>query len=239
MTKYKTVEMWLTPNKYSRPQKPLKEIKALVVHWVANPKSSAKSNRDYFENRKYGKSSYGSAHEIIDLNGDVILCIPDSEIAYHVGSKTYTREALEKLSNYPNNCTYGIECCHLDWEGNMTKETYNTLVERLADLCLKYNLDPLKDIWLHKEIVGWKECHRYFVRNPLAYKKLKEEVKIEQKRGDKKMLKDWQEKLGKDSLDSLHAKGIVNNPEQWKQTLDQNVPQWLFWVIIDRITNKG
>ncbi|WP_427340663.1 peptidoglycan recognition protein family protein [Caloranaerobacter sp. DY30410] len=240
MLEYRIIENYITPNKHSRPQKPLKNIKGIVIHWVANPKSSAKSNRDYFENRKYGKTGYGSAHEIIDLNGDIILCIPDNEIAYHVGSKIYTKEALERLSSYPNNCTYGIECCHLDWEGNMTKETYNSLVERLADLCLKYNLDPLKNIWLHKEVVGWKDCHRYFVRNSLAYEKLKEEVKmkLEQKKGDKKVLKDWQEKLGKESLDKLHAKGIINNPEQWKQTLAENVPQWLFWTIISRIIDK-
>ena len=39
----------LTPNPYSRPQKPLEEVRGIVVHYVANPCSTARENRSYFE----------------------------------------------------------------------------------------------------------------------------------------------------------------------------------------------
>ena len=39
----------LTPNEYSRPQIALPEITAIVVHYTANPGSTAQQNRDFFE----------------------------------------------------------------------------------------------------------------------------------------------------------------------------------------------
>jgi N-acetylmuramoyl-L-alanine amidase len=164
----KIIQSFLTPSKLARPKKPLNQIKALVIHWVANPNSTAKANRDFFENKKYKPDSdeYGSAHEVIDLNGDIVLCIPDNEVAYHTGSSTYTQQCLNQLGMLPNLCTYGIECTHVDVNGRMTDETYNSLVERCVVLCEKYKLNPLTDIWLHKEVVGWKDCHRWFVLNP-------------------------------------------------------------------------
>ncbi|MFS1514539.1 N-acetylmuramoyl-L-alanine amidase [Chengkuizengella sp. SCS-71B] len=170
------VNNYLTPNPFSRPGTKLKKIKGVVIHWVANKKSTAEANRKFFENRKNEKNGYGSAHEIIDLNGDVIVCIPKDEIAYHVGSSTYTKEALERLSNYPNDCTYGIECTHVDWEGKMTKETYNSLVNRCVELCKEFDLNPLTDLWLHKEVVGWKDCHKWFVNNPNEWDEFMKEV---------------------------------------------------------------
>lgn len=173
---YKIITDYLTPNKYSRPGTKIKQIKGLVIHWFANPKSSAKANRNFFENRKHGKTGFGSAHELIDLDGTVYLALPEMEMGYHVGSKTYTKEALSKLSSYPNNCTYGIECSHLDWDGTMTDDTYNSLVERCVTLCKKFSLNPLEDLWLHQEVVGWKDCHRWFVNNPKAWTEFKQLV---------------------------------------------------------------
>ena len=43
---------FLTVNPYSRPGKTLKRINGIVVHYTANPGSSAQNNRDYFENLK-------------------------------------------------------------------------------------------------------------------------------------------------------------------------------------------
>jgi N-acetylmuramoyl-L-alanine amidase len=174
----KIITQFLTPNKLSRPQKPMSQIKGLVLHWVANPNTTAKQNWQYFENKKLKPESneYGSAHEIIDLNGDSIICLPDNEIAYHVGSNAYTDECIKELGNAPNYCSYGIECTHIDWNGTMTKETYDSLVNRCVELCVKYKLDPLKNIWTHKQVVGWKECHRWFVDNPQKWQQFKQEV---------------------------------------------------------------
>ncbi|WP_165861153.1 N-acetylmuramoyl-L-alanine amidase family protein [Paenibacillus paeoniae] len=190
---YQIVERLLTPNKFSRPKLPIRTMKGIVIHWVANPMTSAKNNRDFFESRKGGLKSYGSAHEIIDLDGSVYVCIPKNEIAYHVGSnlpyttgvtQIYTSLTWDKLNTnssrhtkpYPNNCTYGIETTHLDRDGRMTDATYDTLVERCADLCKEFKLNPMTDIYLHQEVVGWKDCHRWFVNHPLEWIKFKQKV---------------------------------------------------------------
>ena len=41
-------ELFLTPNGYTRPQNPLKEVKGIVIHYVANSGSSAVENRNYY-----------------------------------------------------------------------------------------------------------------------------------------------------------------------------------------------
>lgn len=165
----------LTINEYSRPGTRLKAAKGVVVHWVANPNSSAKANRNFFENRKYGKTGYGSAHYIIDLNGSVLQCIPNSEVAYHVGAKSYKKTAITALGTYPNSTTLGIECTHTDWNGKMTNETYESLVELCKDLCMVYKLDPLKDLYRHYDITG-KDCPKWFVNHLSEWEKFKREV---------------------------------------------------------------
>ena len=42
-------ENYLTPNPFSRPGTPLNGVKGIVLHWVANPKTTAIQNRNYFE----------------------------------------------------------------------------------------------------------------------------------------------------------------------------------------------
>lgn len=174
---YTISDQLLTPNPYSRPEKMLIAVKGIVVHWVANTMTSATANRNYFESRKLGTNGYGSAHYIIDLNGDVVRCVPEKEMAYHVGAKTYTELALRKLGVYPNNCTIGIECTHIDDSGQMSKATYATLVELVGKLLGQYSLDPKNDLYLHYDITG-KICHKWFVENPQEWAGFKEKIRV-------------------------------------------------------------
>jgi N-acetylmuramoyl-L-alanine amidase len=228
------IEKLLTPNKYSRPNQKRKSTKAIVVHWIGNPMTSAMSNRNWFESLKNGSGTFASAQEIIGLEGEVVICLPKDEMAYHVGSKTYTKEALKRLGTYPNNCTYGIECCHLDWNGKMTDATYNSLVDRCATLCKEFQLDPLKDLWLHQEVVGWKDCHRWFVNHPEDWQNFKNEVKTKM---EEKQMKDYKEIL-KEKTDS---------PDVWIKLCDdlengyielENIQtlQWLK-VLVEKLGN--
>jgi N-acetylmuramoyl-L-alanine amidase len=159
-------EQLLTPNEYSRPQRSLHQIRAVVMHWVANPMTTPKQNRDFFEQRKHGQNGYGSAHFIIGVDGQIIQVIPTDEMAYHVGSKEYTDYALEKFGDYPNNCTLGIELCHPDWSGQFTRDTFTSAARLAARLCREHDLDPAEDVTTHHRIVGWKDCPRWFVQNP-------------------------------------------------------------------------
>lgn len=174
---YKIIDKWVTPNPYSRPKTKMSKVKGIVVHWVAVPYGSASGVFNFFEGRKNGKNNYGSAHETIDLDGSIWRMIPENEIAYHVGAVKYKERALKELSTYPNNCTYGIECTHIDAKGKMSDTVYNTLVERVADLCKRWSLDPLKNLYLHYDITG-KDCHKWFVDNPKEWELFKNKVKI-------------------------------------------------------------
>lgn len=174
----KATDDHLTPNKYSRPGTRMKKIKGVVIHWVANANTSAKANRNFFESRKEGGKGYGSAHYIIGLDGTLLSAIPDEEMAYHVGAKSYTARALDRLSSYPNNCTIGIECTHIDDSGLMTKHTYEALVSLTSDLCRRYSLNPLKDLYRHFDITG-KDCHKWFVDNPTEWERFKAKVNKE------------------------------------------------------------
>jgi len=175
MVEVNIITKLLTPNTYSRSRTKVNKVKGIVVHWTASPQGRNKGVWNYFENRKNGKGGYGSAHFIVDLDGTIWNCIPTNEMAYHVGSSTYTSQAKNKLGSYPNNCTVGIEFCIVDSHGKMNKSTWNEGAKLVAYLLNKFNLTT-NDIWLHQEVVGWKDCHRYFVENPNEYDRFKNDV---------------------------------------------------------------
>jgi len=155
------VELLLTPNAYSRPLALLRDVKGLVVHWVANPGSSARATQRFFESRKSGKLGFGSAHYAIDPV-ETVRMIPENEIAYHVGAWKYTDYALKKFGTYPNAHSIGVELHHLDWAGRFHPDTLAQLVVLLRDLCGRYSLDPVTDICRHFDITE-KLCPKWWV----------------------------------------------------------------------------
>lgn len=157
-------EKLLPINPMSRPGIKLDFVEKIVVHYVNTPGSTAIVNRNYFESLKYQDRISASVHYIIGLNGEVIKIIPEDEIAYHSGNKLFNRKSI------------GIENTYLDSSGKFTIDTYNSLVNLLADICNRYNLNPLKDIIRHYDITG-KNCPKYYVDNPLEFEKLKKDVR--------------------------------------------------------------
>ena len=134
-------EMFLTPNKYSRPQIPLKEVKKIAVHYVGNPNTSALANRNYFENCKEG-GRYVSSHYIVGLKGEVIQCIPLNEWSY--------------CTNQANGYTISIETCHPKSDGIFNDSTYVSLCELCAMLLKKFNLTT-NDLIRHYDVTR-KTC---------------------------------------------------------------------------------
>jgi N-acetylmuramoyl-L-alanine amidase len=170
----------LTVNPFSRPGKPLRSVRGIVIHWVGNAGSSALANQHYFASLQ-GQSladaatRYASAHFIVGIQGEVIQCIPTNEMAYHVGAKRYTTEALGRLGPYPNTCTWGIELCHPDASGQFTEASRESAVHLCARLCVQQGLLVHRDIWTHHGITG-KYCPKYFVDVPGEFERFKAEV---------------------------------------------------------------
>ena len=198
-------EQLISINPMSRPNKKLRGVNGVVIHYVGNPKSTAAANRNYFDNLKNQSSVYASAHYIIGLEGEVIRCIPDNEMAYHVGAKEYK---TNKLGSYPNDCTIGIECCHLDAAGTMSDKTVESLRQLVKYLCDKYKLDPMNDLYIHKEVTG-KHCHAYYVNNPNEWVAFKQSINQDQQHIS--------------NVNVLVNAGIIGSPSVWYNVNDVNV----------------
>ena len=150
----------LTVNEYSRPGTNSGKIKGIVIHYTANPGSTAMQNRDYFEGLKDSKKTMASSHFVVGLEGEIVQCIPTWEIAY--------------ASNERNSDTVSIETCHLTEDGSYTKETYQSMVELTAWLCRKFDLTE-DDVIRHYDITE-KICPKYFVENEDAWQDFKKDV---------------------------------------------------------------
>ena len=77
------VEVNLLPvNPYSRPGIALEQVNGIVIHYVGNPGTTAAQNHSFFTNLAQTGETYASSHFVVGLEGEVIQCIPLTEIAY-------------------------------------------------------------------------------------------------------------------------------------------------------------
>ena len=141
----------------------LTEVKKIVVHYVGNPNTTAIANRDYFESLSKQNEKYASAHYIVGLDGEIIYCIPENEVAWHSGNMQMNQKSI------------GIENCHPDISGKFNQKTYDSLIELLVYLCQKYNLSVETDVIRHYDVIG-KNCPKYYVENSDAWETLKSDV---------------------------------------------------------------
>ena len=156
---YIDVEL-LTPNPYSRPQLPIEQVNYIAIHYTANPGATAMNNRNYFENLSQTGENKVSSHFVVGLEGEVIQCIPTSEMSYATNSR--------------NVDTISIECCHPDEAGKFNDATYDSAVKLTAWLCTRFGLD-VDQVIRHYDVTG-KECPRYYVDNPEAWLQMKADI---------------------------------------------------------------
>lgn len=155
-------EQLLTKNKWSRPGKTVKKVKYLVIHYLGNPGTTAQENRDYFESLKKLKNASMSANYIVGLDGEIIQCVPDNEVAY--------------ASNKANKESISIENCNVDSTGKFLKDTYISLVKLTAYLAEEYGLDR-EHIIRHHDVTG-KSCPLYYVENEEAWEVFLDDVML-------------------------------------------------------------
>ncbi len=147
-------------NEYSRPGTALEKVRGIVVHYTANPGTTAEQNRGYFQGLAQSGETYASSHFVIGLSGEIVQCIPCNEIAY--------------ASNERNADTVSIECCIPDETGRFNDETYQSLVELVAWLMGRYDLTA-EDVIRHYDVTG-KACPKFYVENQWAWDQFKADV---------------------------------------------------------------
>ena len=150
----------LDVNPYSRPGLESNGITGIVIHYTANPGSTAQENRDYFNGLQYSQETSASSNFIVGLAGEIIQCVPTWEVAY--------------ASNDRNYDTVSIEVCHPDETGKFTNKTYRSLVQLTAWLCVKFDLTE-DDVIRHYDVTG-KNCPKYFVEHEDAWADFKANV---------------------------------------------------------------
>jgi len=150
----------LTVNEYSRPAIALPDVRGIVIHYTANPGTGAMANRNYFEGLKDSHATKASSHFVIGLDGEIVQCIPSSEIAY--------------ASNKRNADTISIECCIEDETGKFNEDTYAAAVHLTAWLVEHFGLET-EDVIRHYDVTG-KECPKYFVEFPSAWEQFLADV---------------------------------------------------------------
>lgn len=147
-------------NEYSRPGTALASVNGIVVHYTANPGTTAAQNRSYFQNLKDTGETYASSHFVIGIEGEIVQCVPCNEIAY--------------ASNERNEDTIAIECCIPDETGEFSEATYQSLVQLVTWLMGRYDLGT-DDVIRHYDVTG-KECPKYYVENENEWVRFKEDL---------------------------------------------------------------
>lgn len=147
-------------NEYSRPGTELPVVNGIVVHYTANPGTTAEQNRNYFQGLKDSGETYASSHFIIGMEGEIVQCIPCQEIAY--------------ASNDRNSDTISIECCIPDETGKFTDATYQSLVHLTTWLMGRYDLTT-DDVIRHYDVTG-KACPKYYVEHESEWLQFKADL---------------------------------------------------------------
>ena len=153
-------EQLLSINEWSRPGKKIRSLDYIVIHYLGNPKTTAQENHDYFESLKELQNVSMSANYVIGLEGEIIHCVPDDEVAY--------------ASNRANSYSISIENCHPDDTGRFTQATYDSLVKLAAYLSEQYGLG--RDQIIRHYDVTEKDCPKYFVEHEDAWERFRDQV---------------------------------------------------------------
>ncbi len=141
----------------SRSGEKLKDINAIVIHYVGNPDTTAQANRNFFNM----EDTEVSSHFVVGLDGEIIQCLPIYERAV--------------ASNNRNGDTIAIEVCHPDDSGKFNQKTYDSLVKLAAWLCKECGFNSRKNIIRHYDVVG-KLCPLYYVEHKDAWTELQKDI---------------------------------------------------------------
>jgi len=141
----------------SRRREYLEDFGGIVIHYVGNPGTGAKQNRNYYAN----PGTQVNSHFLVGLEGEIVQCLP--------------LEEKSSASNERNRDTISIEVCHADESGVFSKESYASLLRLTAWLCKEGGLNS-EQVIRHYDVTG-KVCPKYYVEHPEAWDTFKQDLK--------------------------------------------------------------
>ena len=126
-------DMLLSKSIMTRTGEKVENIKKIYVYNVDKQDTSALSNLEYIENLSKQSTTFYSVHYIIGIEGEIIRCIPDFEMAWHSKNLKENKEGLS------------IVCCYRK-DDKLEYKTLESLDKLISKLCNIYNLDILLDV---------------------------------------------------------------------------------------------
>lgn len=161
-------DKFIKPNQYSRPQKKLTGVKKIVIHWTANFGATANGHYNYFNNLK---GRYASAHLFVDKN-EALCIVPLNEVCYHANDGSY--RGVAELKPNANLLSIGVEMC-VEKDGTFHADTIKRTIAVVAELCKRFQLDPMTDIIRHYDITH-KNCPAPWVKDVTHFNNFKKNV---------------------------------------------------------------
>ncbi|MEF3313517.1 N-acetylmuramoyl-L-alanine amidase [Paenibacillus sp. GYB004] len=209
-------------NPFTRPGTPLRLVRNIIIHYTGNPGASAANHVIYFgKTLPATNERYASAHYFVDP-GDAILIIPLDEQAYH--------------ASQANPYSIGVEMC-IEPDGSFHLETVRRTVAIVAELCRRYELNPLRDVIRHYDVTG-KHCPAPYIDDPGAWEEFKRRVANGDEEDDTMKLEQWQWKMLGDALDGLYRKGLLGDygwaTKAYEGKLTQTELAWINTVVFAR-----
>ena len=178
----------------------------IVIHETDNTAKGANADAHY----KYWNSNdnaKASAHFVVDDTKALQLGELNRRM-WHVGDN-------KGYSPITNSNSIGVEIC-VNSDGDYTLARRNA-IELVRDLMKKTGIEA-DHVVRHNDASG-KHCPRRMMDNPKLWEDFKKEVSC------------VGVKTGKEAIDVLVQKGIINSPEYWHKAVD--VVKWLDELLIN------
>ena len=192
-------------------ERPLSDIRYIVIHYTANDGDSDQNNGTYFHNNYVGSS----AHYFVDSDS-ITQSVPDNFVAYHCGANTY------KHKDCRNYNSIGIEICDDVRNGTIypSEKTIQNVLELTRSLMQKYDI-PVEHIIRHYDVTG-KICPAYWVDDAKWKNEFWNKIEGQNEEMTKedifKIIQEYETEKGKNTVSDwakfawakAHSKGIMD-----------------------------
>lgn len=199
---------WHMPPRINNPMQTIEPL-GIILHYVANPGTSARANANYFWN----VTSQTSVHYVVD-DEEIIEIIPPYMKTFGTSDGAYNSRCIQ------------IEMCHPDATGEISEATLENVVWLCRKLVREYGT---RTILRHYDVTG-KKCPLWYVNNPDEWEKLKARILKEEAVTMDNTPSEW----SREALNWAIEKGIIRGDENGDLKLRSALTREEFVVMLKR-----